>query len=219
MTAQIVVTLDGPAGVGKSTLAKRVAEALGLAYLDTGAMFRTIAFILGDMAENELKTALQGLRFSLSGTGNASVLACNGQPAGPTIRTEAVGLLAARLAALPVVREALKNAQRNLGREFPLVAEGRDMGSVIFPGAPFKFFLNANPEVRALRRYRQLMESGTPQDLASLTEQIRQRDEMDKNRPIAPLKPADDAVIIDTSAMNIDRVFQTIMDRISIQRA
>ena len=215
MTTALIVTLDGPAGVGKSTLAKRAATALGIAYLDTGAMFRTLACLLGEQGTQltgpELAARLGAFQFSLAGVGDTTVLSCNGRPTGPEIRTEAVGMLAARLAALPEVRDALKAAQQALGKQFSLVAEGRDMGSVVFPNAPHKIFLDASPEVRALRRYRQLLEAGTPQDLASLTEQIRQRDELDRNRPIAPLRPADDAVIIDTSSLNIDGVFEAIM--------
>ncbi len=218
MSVPFIVTLDGPAGVGKSTLAKRVATALGIAYLDTGAMFRTLARGLGEeglaLPGPELTKRLAAFSFSLSGSGGDTVLACNGTPVGQEIRTEAVGLLAARLAAIPEVRAALKAAQQALGRQFSLVAEGRDMGTEIFPKASRKIFLEASPEVRALRRFHQLEEAGTPQDIASLTEQIRQRDELDRNRPIAPLRPAAGALIIDTSALDIEGVFAAIMQRV-----
>lgn len=219
MIIPLIVTLDGPAGVGKSTLAGRVAAALGIAYLDSGAMFRILAFFLGEqgmtLPASELAVRLQAFQFSLAGRGSSTVLACNGRAAGPEIRTEAVGMLASRLAVLPEVRSAMKTAQQALGRQFSLVAEGRDMGSVVFPDAPHKFFLDASPEVRALRRYQQLLEAGTPQDLAGLAEQIRQRDEQDRNRSLAPLRPADGAVVIDTSDLGIDEAFQVIMRHIN----
>jgi cytidylate kinase len=215
MPTPLIITLDGPAGVGKSTLAGRVAQALGIAYLDTGAMFRTVALAVGEaglhLTEAELQKRLNSLHFSLSGTGSSSVLACNGHPAGRAIHTEAVGLTASRLATLPSVRTAMKKSQQALGRKFSLVAEGRDMGSVIFPHARFKFFLDAGAKVRALRRLRQLEESGAPQDLDVLTEQIRKRDDMDRQRAVAPLTAAPDACIIHTDHLDIQEVFQTIM--------
>lgn len=131
-----IITLDGPAGVGKSTLAKRLATILGIPYLDTGAMFRTIALRLGPGAEalpeDELRARCKAFRFKLQGGGEHSVLLCNGVPVGPEIRTEEVGRLASRLATSTVVRDCLKEAQRSLG-ESGLVAEGRDMGTVVFP--------------------------------------------------------------------------------------
>ncbi len=210
-----IVTLDGPAGVGKSTLARRVASALGIAYLDTGAMFRTIAATLGaeglTLTTDEREKALAALAFSLSGCGETSRLACNGRVAGPEIRTEEVGLLASQYAALPEIRACLKQAQQSLGSQFSLVAEGRDMGTEVFPGAKHKFFLDARPETRAKRRLLQLRENGEEADLAVITEQIRKRDEQDRNRAIAPLRPADDAVIVDTSDLDVDGVFAAIM--------
>lgn len=210
-----IVTLDGPAGVGKSTIAKRVAEHLGIAYLDTGAMFRILAKTLGPdglaLPEAELAAKLDTLQFSLSGTGGATVLACNGIPAGQEIRTETVGLLASKYATLPAVRAYLKKAQQALGAAYSLVAEGRDMGTAIFPDAPAKFFLDASPEVRALRRVRQLAENGQHEDIETVTRQIRERDEMDRNRAIAPLKPAEDATILDTSDADIEQVFRAIV--------
>lgn len=212
----MIVTLDGPAGVGKTTLAKKLAQALGCAYLDTGAMFRAVAFMLGpdawEMPENDLAQALQDIRFSLEGSGEATQLLVNGRGVSDEIRTEAVGMRASKLATLPVVRRFLKTAQQKLGRETSLVAEGRDMGSVVFPLAEYKFFLEASPEERGRRRYKQLLQMGTPADLDRITEQIRLRDEQDRNRAAAPLKPADDAVIIDNTELDADQVFERIMD-------
>lgn len=210
-----VVTLDGPAGVGKSTLAKRVALALGRPYLDTGAMFRMLALRLGAGADTlpvqELRARCMGFSFALEGSGESSVLLCNGVPVGDEIRTEEVAALASRLATLPVVRDYLKEAQRILGESTPLVVEGRDMGTMVFPTARHKFFLDASTEVRAKRRYDELIGKGEQADLATIAAQIRQRDDLDRNRPVAPLKPAEDAVIVDTSSMSIDEVLETIL--------
>lgn len=213
-----IITLDGPAGVGKSTLAKRLATILGIPYLDTGAMFRTIALRLGPGAEtlpeDELRARCNVFRFKLQGGGEDSVLLCNDVPVGREIRTEEVGRLASRLATSTVVRDYLKEAQRSLG-ESGLVAEGRDMGTVVFPTARFKFFLDARPEVRGMRRFEELQAKGEPADLAQITEMIRQRDDMDRNRAVAPLKPAADAVIVDTSDLDIDGVLKVLTDTVA----
>ena len=217
MNALPIITLDGPAGVGKSTLAKRLATLLSIPYLDTGAMFRTIALRLGPGAEklpdDELRARCNSFRFRLQGTGEGTVLLCNEVPVGREIRTEEVGRLASRLATSTVVRDSLKEAQRALG-ETGLVAEGRDMGTVVFPTARFKFFLDARPEVRGLRRFEELRAKGEPADLAEITEMIRQRDEMDRNRPVAPLKPAADAKIVDTSDLDIKGVLDTLVNAV-----
>ena len=190
-----IITLDGPAGVGKSTLAKRLATILGIPYLDTGAMFRTIALRLGPGAEalpeDELRARCKAFRFKLQGGGEHSVLLCNGVPVGPEIRTEEVGRLASRLATSTVVRDCLKEAQRSLG-ESGLVAEGREM-----------------------RRFEELQAKGEPADLAQITEMIRQRDDMDRNRAVAPLKPAADAVIVDTSDLGIEGVLKVLTDTVA----
>lgn len=214
MADSMIVTLDGPAGVGKTTLAKRVADYLGVAYLDTGAMFRATALALGPDAdalpEESLQQRLSALRFSLAGSGSQSILSLNDKPIGDEIRTEEVGLMASRVAKLPAVRSFLKDAQQDVGRRTSLVAEGRDMGTVVFAQAPCKFFLDAAPEIRAKRRYDQLVEMGQEADLAQITEQVRTRDEQDRNRAVAPLKAADDAVIVDTGALDIEGVFQAL---------
>jgi len=214
-----IVTLDGPAGVGKTTLAKRVAKALGVAYLDTGAMFRGAALVLGqsakDLPEDELEMRLTQFRFSLAGSGPDSTVCLNGRELGDEIRTEAVGMLASNLAVLPKVRTALKKAQQAMGKHQSLVAEGRDMGTVVFPDAGHKFFLDAAPEVRADRRLKQLKEMGQEADYDAILQGIRERDAQDRGRAVAPLVPAEDARVIDTGGLDIDGVFAAIISHLS----
>ncbi len=229
MTAQgctlPVVTLDGPAGVGKTTLAKGLAEELQLAYLDTGAMFRCLAFKLGEgghaLPEEEIRRRCDAWQFSLQGCGKSTQICCNGVPIGNEVRTEAVGMLASRLATVGVVRTLLAQAQRELalnqaGRaaQTPIVVEGRDMGTVVFPAAACKFFLDARPEVRAQRRLLDLRQRGQEADLATLTKQIEERDNQDRNRAIAPLRPAEDAILVDTSDLDIDGVMRQLLHHV-----
>ncbi|NDY56495.1 (d)CMP kinase [Desulfovibrio sulfodismutans] len=215
----LVVTIDGPAGVGKTTLAKRVAQALGVAYLDTGAMFRVLALRLSpvdaDTPSGEIAAALSGLDFSLRGVGADTALLADGAPVGDEIRTEAVAYAASTLATRPEVRAFLRAAQQRLGRDIELVAEGRDMGTVIFPGAAHKFFLDATAQVRAARRVEQLAAMGKPADHAAILADITRRDAQDRTRAEAPLRPAPDAVVIDTSDLDIDGVFARIMATIA----
>lgn len=215
MPKPTIITLDGPAGVGKSSLARLLAAKLGLPFLDTGAMFRCIALRLGPqtqtMDEAALKQALSGISFSLEGSGDSSRLTCNGVAPGNEIRTEEIGALASKIATLPVVREFTKASQQAIGAQYSLVAEGRDMGTVVFPQASPKFFLDAEPRVRAMRRQSQLAEQGRNENLDNLEEQIRLRDEQDRNRLIAPLKAADDAIIVDTSSLTLEEVLAELL--------
>ncbi|MCG8530193.1 MAG: (d)CMP kinase [Desulfovibrionales bacterium] len=210
-----IVTLDGPAGVGKTTLAKRVAQKLSIAYLDTGAMFRIFGWKFGKnahaMTDSELEAHIAEFTFTLSGIGFDSVLSVNGEAVGDVIRTEEVAALASSVAKLPVVRNALKNVQRKISTETSLVAEGRDMGTVVFPNAKYKFFLDATAEERGKRRYNQLLSMGKEADLALIISQIEERDRQDRTRTIAPLIAADDAHTIDTTHLDIDGVFAEIM--------
>lgn len=215
-----VITLDGPAGVGKTTLAKRMADSLNVSYMDTGAMFRCWALKLGAGAEHlpeeDLRQQCAAWPFTLTGSGAGTTLVCAGQPVRHEVRTEAVGMLAARLATVPTIRDLLKEAQQAMGAHIPLVVEGRDMGTVVFPQARFKFFLDASPEVRAMRRLRELEQRGERPELSELTGQIRQRDSLDRNRAVAPLRPAADAVLVDTSTLDIDGVLGVMMHHISV---
>jgi cytidylate kinase len=216
-----VVTIDGPAGVGKTTLARAVAQHMGVAYLDTGAMYRSVAWMLGkgswEWSEEKLARGLDKLVFSIQGAGETTILLVNGREVGSKIRTETVGLWASHVARIPLVRTRLTEIQRSLGQKVSLVAEGRDMGTVVFPNALFKFFLDASPEVRARRRWLQLREAGSTEDLEDLTRQMRIRDEQDRNRAIAPLRPAEDAMCIDTGPLEPSQVLQQILARISGQ--
>jgi cytidylate kinase len=212
-----IVTLDGPAGAGKSTLARKLAAALALPYLDTGAMYRRFALELhgdADIGEHELREAFAGLHFSLGDANGEFHLLCNGVPVGNEVRTEEAGLWASRIAGHPVVREVMKEAQRAVGARSSLVAEGRDMGTEVFPDARCKFFLDAGPEVRALRRLKELEARGEKHRLADLAAGIRERDARDRERAFAPLRPADDAVIVDTSDLDEEGVFAVLMAHI-----
>ncbi|BDQ37640.1 cytidylate kinase [Pseudodesulfovibrio nedwellii] len=219
MGKPLIVTIDGPAGVGKSTMAKQLAGHLSIPYLDTGAMFRSIAWKLGDGAwdwdKDRIQMTLDGMNFGLSGIGEDSVLTLNNTPVGSEIRTEQVGMWASNIATLPVIRTFLKTAQQNLGEKFSLVAEGRDMGTVIFPGAPHKFFLDASVEERANRRFKQLSSMNKPADFDELKDQISKRDHQDRNRVVAPLKAADDAITIDSTEMNKEQVFTVLKDGVA----
>lgn len=222
-----VITVDGPAGVGKSTLARRLAATLGIAYLDTGAMYRTLGLRLGaeaaDMDEARLRARCREYRFSLEAgqPGESPQLCCNGEPIGPEIRTERAGRLASLVAKLPVLREELQRAQRALGEKYSLVAEGRDMGTRVFPDAPHKFFLDARPEVRAKRRYLELEARGTLNGLTfeEILRGIEERDAQDRGRAVDPLRPAEDAVLVDTSDLDLDGVMQVLLDTVKSRQA
>lgn len=215
MPKTYIITLDGPAGVGKSSLAQKVAEAFHLPYLDSGAMFRIIAHTLGkdglEMNEGQLKSELEAFHFSVIGAGANSQMCNDEKPGGPEIRNEEVAKLASQYATLPVVREYLRNAQRRLGEKISLVCEGRDMGTDVFPHAICKFFLDATPEERARRRSRQLEEMGQTADYSTILDQIISRDAQDRNRKESPLRPARDAILIDTSDRNLEQVLEILL--------
>lgn len=206
-----VVAVDGPSGTGKGTLSLRIAQALGWHFLDSGALYRVLAHhatLSGvDLADEAGVTRLAlSLPVEFAAGGGEPRVLLNGQDVTAAIRTEEGGAAASVVAALPAVRAALLERQRAF-REAPgLVADGRDMGTVVFPDAAFKLFLTASPEARAERRYKQLKGKGIDVNLAALLEDIRRRDQRDEQREVAPLQPAPDAEILDTTNLGIPEV-------------
>ena len=216
-----VITIDGPGGSGKGTISRLVAQQLGWQLLDSGALYRLLALAARthhiDLANDQaLETLAAHLDVQFSGESEDQTrILLEGEDVSQVIRTEECGAAASRVAALPRVREALLARQRAF-RELPgLVADGRDMGTVIFPDALVKIFLTASPEARAERRYKQLKEKGISANLADLSRDIRERDARDTNRAVAPLKPADDAIVLDSTQMDIGTVLKRVMDLVS----
>jgi cytidylate kinase len=210
MTAP-VIAVDGPSGSGKGTLAVWLARRLGWRLLDSGALYRIVAWSalargMALNAEPALARLAAGLaiRFEV-GAGNVVVWA-DGVDVGDAIRSEAVSSASSRVAALPGVRQALLALQRGFATAPGLVADGRDMGTVVFPDAPLKIYLDASPEERAQRRYKQLKDKDLGVSLRALISSIRERDERDRSRAVSPLKPAQDAVLIDSSGLSVESV-------------
>ena len=210
-----VVTIDGPSGAGKGTLAAAIAEARGWHLLDSGALYRIIAVVAlrqgVSLSDAALLAALCSELQIVFGAGSVTV---NGDDLTDAIRTEDVGSAASVVAALPPVREAILTLQKAFRRVPGLVADGRDMGTVVFPDAPVKIFLDASAEARAERRYNQLKNKGLSVKFPTLLEQIQERDARDRERAVAPLRPAEDALIIDSSQMSIDAVVATVIEHI-----
>ena len=211
-----IITIDGPSGSGKGTLCKILADRLGYHLLDSGALYRLVALAAehhGVSPENELAVAdiaaCLDVQFKAHGDGVRVVL--EGEDVSLSIRTEACGRNASKVASLTLVRKALQERQRAFAELPGLVADGRDMGTVIFPEASVKVFLTASAQERADRRYKQLKSKGLSASLSDILMDIQQRDERDENRTIAPLKPADDALVIDCTHMSILDVEQKIL--------
>ncbi|MET0108259.1 MAG: (d)CMP kinase [Candidatus Thiodiazotropha sp.] len=211
-----VITVDGPSGSGKGTLAQRIAEALGWHFLDSGAIYRVLGLMVeraGIGGDNVDKIADMAKGMPLSFDQGRVLL--DGEDVSRIIRTETIGNAASKVAAIPQVREALLAWQRNYARLPGLVADGRDMGTVVFPQAKVKIFLTASAEERAQRRYKQLKEKGLGVNLARLTEEIRERDERDSKRAVAPLVASESAYQLDSTAMTIDEVYGQAMQIVS----
>ncbi len=213
---RIIITIDGPAGSGKTTVAKILAKKLNIAYLDTGAMYRGVALILGNLPKDfdKLEEILSSLKFDLVYNGEDFSLAMNNKILGDEIRSEEIGFVASKVAKEPFVRKYLTAQQREIAKKHSLVAEGRDMGTVVFKDADFKFFLTASAKIRAKRRFEQLREMGFDADYEKILKDIEKRDKQDSSREIAPLKPAEDALIIDTSNLNISEVVDMLLKSI-----
>jgi cytidylate kinase len=207
-----VIAIDGPAASGKGTVAARVAAALGFRYLDSGALYRLVALQahrLGVPFEDADRVA--SIAACLEARFADEAIWLGDEQVTDAIRSEARSSAASRVAAHPAVREALLERQRCYLQPPGLVAEGRDMGTVVFPSAALKIFLTASPEVRAERRYKQLMEKGLGANISTLLQEIQQRDQRDSARAAAPLKPAADAVVLDTSLLSIGEVVEKVL--------
>lgn len=220
---QNIITIDGPAGVGKSTVSRRVADATGYTYLDTGAMYRAVGLHLERLGVNldkpeTVSRHLDELRMQLLPAVDDLSDICvllGGEDVSDIIRTPAMAMMASRVSAIPVVRDKLTEMQRVLGEEGRVVAEGRDTGTVVFPLAKHKFFLDADPRERARRRVEQLRQKGMEVDEAEILAMTLKRDKNDRERKIAPLKAAEDAMKIETTDISIDEVVEKILQKIS----
>ena len=210
------IAIDGPAGAGKSTIAKKVAKELDFIYVDTGAMYRSMALYLirkGVKAEekNKIIELLPEIHVTLAYVDGEQHVYLNKEDVSSLIRNEEVSQMTSSISTIPEVREALLSLQRNLAKENNVLMDGRDIGTCVLPNAELKIYLTASTEVRAKRRYDEMIEKGMECNLKELEASIKERDFRDMNREIAPLKQAEDAVFLDTSDMNIEEVVNAII--------
>ena len=212
MSAVPVITVDGPSGAGKGTVAKLLAEQLKFKILDSGALYRLTGLLVnraGNGFDNEAMAA--GLASSMQVEFTVDGVILNGEDVSLAIRTESAGNDASKVAAMPAVRAALLDWQKAFVKIPGLIADGRDMGTTVFPQAPLKIFLTASAEERAQRRHKQLNEKGISSNIAALAAEIAERDERDRTRATSPLVPADDAIVIDSTSLSIDEVVEQIL--------
>ena len=224
MGNKLIITLDGPAGAGKSTVSKILAKKLDYIYLDTGGLYRALAY-----KALKLKIAIEEVysltelcsttEVVLKNIGGQMKVYVDGEDVEEKIRMEEVGLAASKISTFAVVREKLLNLQREAGAKGGIVAEGRDMGSVVFPNADCKFYLDAKLEERITRRHKELLEKGVSVKYESIQKDMSARDKQDKQREIAPLKAPDGAIIIDSDNLSIEGVVEKIISYISIKQA
>ena len=211
------IAIDGPAGAGKSTIARMAAERLGFIYVDTGAMYRAIALFClrrGILPKDEeaVSSAVKEAQITITHVDKEQRVLLNGEDVSGQIRTEQVGNTASAVSAYPEVRAHLLNLQRDLAANASVIMDGRDIGTCVLPDAETKIFLTASPSVRAMRRFKELKEKGIMCNLQEIEQDIIERDQRDTSRAAAPLKQAEDAVLVDGSDMTIDQVVNAIMD-------
>jgi len=220
MRKRLVIAIDGPSGSGKSTIARLLAQELDYLYIDTGAMYRAVAWkARKEGVEPEDGEALDTLCLEvdirLERTAQGLRTFCDGEDVSDQIRTPQMSMDASAFSAKPPVRKAMTRLQREMGKDGGIVMEGRDIGSVVFPDADFKFFLTASDQMRAARRYAELAAGANPVSFRETLEDIRKRDEDDSARALAPLIKAEDAIEVDTSGMTVDEVLRFCMEAIS----
>lgn len=211
------IAIDGPAGAGKSTIAKMVAKKLGFIYVDTGAMYRAIALYLlrshvDRHDEQAVAEAVKGAKITIRYQEGTQQVLLNGEDVSGLIRTEEVGNTASAVSVYPAVRAHLLELQRNLAASADVLMDGRDIGTCILPHADTKIFLTASSKVRAMRRYKELTEKGETCNLEEIEQDIIERDARDMNRAVAPLKQAEDAVLLDSSDMTVEEVIRAILE-------
>lgn len=223
-----IIAIDGYASTGKSTIAKLLAKSFGMTYMDTGYMFRVISWLVlengwlsneGVVDTISLDAFLKKAQFGwVQDQEGVLQLAFNGHTFGEELRTVEISNLVSRVATLPTVRSYLLKEQRLLAKTTAVVMDGRDIGTVVFPDAAFKFFLTANPKIRAERRYAEMQSKGFEASYEDVLTNVMERDRLDSSRTIAPLKKAEDALEVDTSELSVDEVFQLLRDHIIAQR-
>ena len=209
------IAIDGPAGAGKSTIARRTAQELSFIYVDTGALYRALAVFLVDEGVSpedteKVKEAVKSVKVSIAYENGEQQVLVNGKNVTDRLRAESVDNMASTISAIPAVRAALLDLQRDLAKAHDVLMDGRDIGTNVLPDAELKIYLTASVETRAERRYRDLQEKGVEKPLSEIKKEIEERDHRDMTRAIAPLKQAEDAVYLDTSHMNIDEVVEAI---------
>lgn len=219
-TAAPVITIDGPSGSGKGTLSQLLAQNLNYHLLDSGALYRLVALSasgkgIDPRAQDEVAAVAATLDVQFDASGDATCVRLEGQDVTTDIRSEEISRMASVVAAHPLVREALLQRQRDFRRAPGLVADGRDMGTVVFPDAQVKIFLTASAEARAQRRYKQLEQRGERVDMAQLVADIQARDQRDRERAVSPLKPAEDAIILDSTEMSIGQVLAAMLSHVT----
>lgn len=217
------VAIDGPAGAGKSSVAKAAAQALGFVYVDTGALYRTVALYLlrhgiDPRDAGAIEPELSKIQVDLTHTPEGQKMFLCGEDVTGLIRTPEVSMAASHCSALPAVRAFLLDLQRDLARRNDVLMDGRDIGSVVLPDAQLKVFLTASPEERARRRVLQLEESGAPADFDVILREIQQRDYQDSHREAAPLKQAEDAVLLDTTHIGFEEAVNTLLRLVKERR-
>ena len=218
ISKKLLITIDGPAGAGKTTVSRALADRLGYRYIDTGALYRGLALTVKNQGVNpesdaDLARLCKNLKMAFAVNNKGLRLISNGEDVTDRIRTPEITMLASAVSAKPVVRKHLFELQMSMGLEKAAVFEGRDMGTVVFPDADVKFFLNASTRTRARRRFAELP-SNSAQTLDDVERDIKQRDQNDSTRELAPLKPAEDAIIIDSTDLSVSQVVEMMVSHI-----